>query len=344
MTKYLMNCWYAAAWSEELGDRPLARTYLDVPVMLFRNSDGSPAALHDRCPHRFAPLSLGKVGDGKVVCPYHGLTFDTAGTCIDERFNTIIRDNSKLRSFPVAEVFKLIWIWMGEPDKADLALLPDFTFFDDDALVPIHGYTHVKANYQLEVDNLMDLSHIDFVHGATISGGVMDDAAHEVRQDGATVHFDTLCASVPCLPNFEPYIRSEGRPTDHWLDLRWNAPGNILLDLGVTLAGTSRVAGYTTLQGHFLTPETSDTTHYFWGLARPDGGEPEEFNTMIKNLTRAAFEDEDRPILEAVQGRMRSNDFWAEKPVIFPGDAGAVRARRALDRLIAEEDRGRALA
>lgn len=337
MTKYLKNCWYAAAWSAELTDGPIARTYLEVPIVLFRKGDGTIGALHDRCPHRFAPLSMGKIGEGRIECPYHGLTFAMDGTCIDARFNAIIRNNSRLRSFPVIERGKAVWIWMGKPDRADPALLPDFAFFDDPALASIHGYTHVKANYQLEVDNLMDLSHIDFVHAATISGGVMKHATRDVRQVGNTVHFDTLCAAVPCLPNFEPYIRPHGQLTDHWLDLRWEAPGNILLDLGVTLAGRSRAEGYTTLQGHFLTPETATSTHYFWGLARPDGGEPPEFDAMMKDLTRRAFEDEDLPMIEAAQQRMGGDDFWANRPVIFPEDAGAVRARRVLEKLIAKE-------
>ncbi len=337
MAKYLMNCWYAAAWSQELSEKPLARTYLDVPVMLFRKGDGTPAALHDRCPHRFAPLSMGMLDGERIECPYHGLVFDHAGICIDARFNAITRENAKLRAFPVIEAGKAVWIWMGDPAKADPALLPDFAYFDRPELASINGYTHMCANYQLEVDNLMDLSHIDFVHTATISGGVMEGAAREARQEGGTVHFDTLCASVPCLPNFEPYIRAEGRPTDHWLDLRWDAPGNILLDLGVTLAERPRDEGYTTLQGHFLTPETEFSTHYFWGLARPDGGEPPEFDEMMKDLTRRAFEGEDLPMIEAVQQRMGTGTFWEQKPVIFPEDAGAIRARRVLDKLIAEE-------
>lgn len=337
MSDYLMNCWYAAGWSEELTDRPLVRTYLDVPVMLFRRSDGTVAALHDRCPHRFAPLSRGRIEGNQVVCGYHGLTFDSHGTCIDQRFNAITRENAHLRSFPVIERYKALWIWMGDTELADPALIPDFAFFGDPARASVYGYTHVKSHYLLEVDNLMDLSHIDFVHGDTISGGVMQDARHDVTQRGTTVHSDTFCAGVPCLPNFEPYIRSEGKPTDHWLDMRWDAPGNMLLDLGVTLASQPREQGHTILQGHFLTPETANTTHYFWGLSRPDGGEPAEFDAMIKELTRRAFEDEDRPMIEAVHARMRSNDFWAERPVIFPGDAGAIRARRVLERMIADE-------
>jgi vanillate O-demethylase monooxygenase subunit len=337
MTDYLMNCWYAAAWAEEVTPAPLARTYLDLPVMLYRRADGVVAALLDRCPHRFAPLSRGRIEHDRVICGYHGLTFDSGGTCIDTRFNAIVRDNARLRSFPVVERHRTIWIWMGDAGRADPALIPDFGFFDDTERVSVHGYTHVKSHYLLEVDNLMDLSHIDFVHGNTISGGVMADARHEVRQEGTTVHSDTLCASVPCLPNFEPKIQANGRPTDHWLDMRWDAPGNMLLDLGVTLADRPREEGHRIMQGHFLTPETAGTTHYFWGLSRPDQGEPADFDVFLKELTRKAFEDEDLPMIEAVQRRMRGDDFWALRPVIFPEDAGAIRARRALQNLIATE-------
>ena len=161
----LRNAWYVAAWADELGDAPLGRALLDEKVVLFRQGDGAVAALADRCPHRFVPLSLGKVCDGQLTCGYHGLRF-----AVDERFNDHVRAASRRKSYPVVERHRAVWMWMGnEPARPDD--IPDFAFLDDPGFEVISGVTAMAANYLLEIDNLMDLSHLDYLHLATIGNG-----------------------------------------------------------------------------------------------------------------------------------------------------------------------------
>src|SRR5262245_28073206 len=125
---YLHNAWYVAAWSDDLADgQLLARTILKEPVVLYRTADGGVAALEDRCPHRFAPLHMGKIVKGDAVqCPYHGLEFDSSGACVLNPHGTKnIPPRARVRSYPVTEKHKAIWIWMGEREP-DLAKVPDF--------------------------------------------------------------------------------------------------------------------------------------------------------------------------------------------------------------------------
>lgn len=161
---YLRNAWYAAAWDNEIADKPLGRTLLNQPIVFYRDEAGKPVALSDRCPHRYAPLSKGKIVDGTIQCPYHGLRFGSTGACVHNPHGSIPKA-ARVSAFPLLEKYGLLWIWMGDPEAADPAVLPDFSIIadhDNYAIVP--GYLHVGANYQLITDNLLDLSHAQYVH------------------------------------------------------------------------------------------------------------------------------------------------------------------------------------
>src|SRR5947208_10186817 len=111
---YLRNSWYVAAWDREVSRRPLARTYLDEPVVLFRKEDGTPVALQDRCCHRYLPLSRGKLEADRLRCGYHGLLFDADGKCVEIPGQANIPPQAKVRAFPTQERVGWIWIWMGD--------------------------------------------------------------------------------------------------------------------------------------------------------------------------------------------------------------------------------------
>lgn len=348
MGQFLRNAWYVAAWADEVSDKPLGRTLLNEPVAFYRKADGTPVALQDRCPHRFVPLSLGWVKNDELMCGYHGLTFDASGTCTDRRANAMTRDRFCLRHYPVVERYGCIWIWMGDVDRADATLIPHFHFFDSSThVIAGRGTTHIKANYTLELDNLLDLSHLDFVHPTTLSNGEIVGGEYKVYQKGDTVHSDWWVPNSPAPHQFAALMPFHGDPVwdrakqdgriDFWLDMRWDAPGTLYLDVGVGPAGCDRAAPIDMVQAHFVTPETDTTTHYFWVYTNTDLGQSREFLDGFLAVAKRAFNDEDRPMLEAQQRAMKGTDFWAEEPMILAEDAGAVRARRILDRLIREE-------
>ena len=180
---WLRNAWYMAGWSEDIGKGGLARRIFDQPIFLYRLKDGTIAAILDRCPHRFAPLSRGSRDGDAVVCGYHGLTFSPAGKCIRNPFAERIPAGTDVPVFATRERDGIVWLWGGTADQVDEAKIPDFSFVPDTPHSrTIHGYTLMQANYEYGTDNLLDLSHIEFVHRGTFAGqGVIFAGQHSVR-------------------------------------------------------------------------------------------------------------------------------------------------------------------
>jgi phenylpropionate dioxygenase-like ring-hydroxylating dioxygenase large terminal subunit len=170
--KALHNTWYVAAIATEVAaDGLFHRRILDISVLMYRKADGVAVAMHDRCPHRFAPLHLGKrVGD-EVQCPYHALRFDANGQCTHSPHGDgTVPARACVRVFPLVERYGFLWIWMGEADAADPSTIPAYTRLESEPVNAVaHGYMHMPANYQLIVDNVMDLSHVDHVHGPLLN-------------------------------------------------------------------------------------------------------------------------------------------------------------------------------
>lgn len=337
---FLRNAWYMAGWSEEVGAQTmLSRRIADRPTLLYRKLDGSVAAVLDRCPHRFAPLSLGEREGDNVVCPYHGLTFDPAGRCVRNPFSDRIPGAAHIDAWACVERDGIVWLWGGAAGEADPSAIPDFSVVaDQPGRKVLRGYTHVKAPYEFCTDNLMDLSHIEFVHRGTFAGdGVIFAGEHSVIDEGETLHSNWWMPNVPapsaCRPPF-----AEGQLTDHWLDMRWNAPASMKLQLGATLPGQPREAGYEVGgQAHIVTPETATTCHYFTANARHHEVENAEVDAFLTQLFDQAFNVEDKPIIEAAFANMEAPDFWAGKPLSLGVDQGGTRARRLLEKLIREE-------
>ena len=342
MSPFMMNAWYVIANSGEIGEKPLARTILNKKLVIFRTASGEYGALLDRCPHRMAPLSFGEVIGETLRCGYHGLAFDPHGKCVSALLGTV-PSGAKVQSFPVKLAHGLIWMWAGDPGKADPSQIPDFSFIDaamaENRWV-IHDYTHVQANYQIETDNLMDLSHIELIHRGTFGGrGVIQNGKFDYQSSEKQVDANWWMPSVPSpLPDLP---KGGTGIIDHWLDMRWHAPSAMRLQLGYAIAGEvdppNRESANRGFQYHILSPETEKTTHYFWGGTQSTDLMGEYSADMTRGALATAFQNEDKPILEAVQSNTVT-DFWSEKPLSLKTDAGGVLARRALEKLIAAEE------
>lgn len=342
---YLRNCWYAAAWSETLEPGMLlARTLLDEPLVLFRGTDGRPVAMQDMCPHRLAPLRLGKLlPDGRLQCGYHGLEFDAAGLCVKNPHGSgRIPRNCRVRTYPLAEKHTLVWIWMGA-EPADESLIPEFGYLD-----PGSGYDVgrrdtilMETNYRYIVDNLMDLSHASFLHDGLLGNAETVPAEIQVRQDGPYVYVrrDMYNVSPPLLRDL--LFKRDGAAVNMWQSIRWSAPGAVLNDVGTYAPGTDRAQYSGQLGCHILTPETAGTTHYFTAAARqgPLGAAADEgadaLKARIAELRRHAFKEQDDPMLKAQQENIRRHP--GVSPVLLEIDVGPVRCQRRLDALIAAE-------
>ncbi|WP_066555867.1 aromatic ring-hydroxylating dioxygenase subunit alpha [Croceicoccus bisphenolivorans] len=166
MGPMIFSAWYVIAKSTDVGDTLTPIRVLGEPLVHFRKADGTPVVLDDRCAHRRYPLSRGKrVGD-TIECGYHGFTYESSGKCIwapGARADANL--NFGVRAYPCAERGPWLWVWMGPPEQADPQQIPMPDMLDrpDDTVC---GYKLNPCNYLMLIENLLDLSHLHFVHDA----------------------------------------------------------------------------------------------------------------------------------------------------------------------------------
>lgn len=336
---FLKNAWYVAAHSYELEESLVARTICNEQVVLFRTESGDVAALEDRCPHRFVPLSMGKrVGDS-VECGYHGLRFGKDGSCVEApNDDEAQRQRICVRAYAAVERHGSVWMWLGDPAMADPSLIPDFSFFDDENMAPARGYSHIKGNYQLIADNLLDLSHIHYLHPTVHQGSNFADFTNKLKIEGDTVwsmlyrhhyHLDAQRQAMWSISSDD--VEGQGHA-------RWTAPANLFVDTAFWEHGKSIEEGIRTPNAHLLTPETEYTTHYFWGSARNYMQDNEQLTQGTIAMTKNIFETQDGPMVEAQQIAMGDSDkFLDMQPLILRADAAGVAARRILKRKLKAE-------
>lgn len=337
---FLMQAWYVAATSEEVGpDALFHRKLLGTSVVLYRNAQGAPHAMHDRCPHRFAPLSLGRREGGDLVCPYHGLRFDPDGFCSHNPHGKGALPNKPVvRTFPVVEKHGFVWIWMAD-EPADHAALPDFAPIDEGPASGIgHTYMRLPVNYRMIIDNVMDLSHVDYVHGEIISTrGQLSPLIPQVEENPNSVSASWEWKQAPpilILNQFLPHPEEEAR---HWIRVTWSAPGNIQLSLYCAQGDTPVDKGPGQYDLHSVTPEDEHATHYFFCTRRNHIEDDAEYNAFKINAMHDAFWEEDGALIAATEAEMGGEDFFDLSPMLLSNDLAAVKVRRRLRDLVALE-------
>lgn len=342
---YLRNAWYVAAWSDAVGDGGvLGLTIMNEPVVLYREGTGRIAAIEDRCSHRFAPLSMGKVlGGNRIQCPYHGLEFDRTGKCVhNPHGNKNVPSRAHIKSYPVVEKHKAIWVWMGDK-PADESKVPDFSMLDN---VPeLHTTKRdkitIKANVELIIDNLLDLSHTAFLHEGVLGNADTVNSEITVEQDGNNVTVGRISRdATPPGMNKLMWPQSPERVDKHAF-IKWMAPSTLRLMTGICPVGSPAETGTGYHAVHLLTPETDRTTHYFFTAVRYNVKTTDEtLNRDIQNkiaeMRRFAFEEQDAPVIEAQQ-RTIDNAERALEPLTLAIDVGPVRYKQVLKKLLAEE-------
>ena len=338
---FVMNRWYVAGWSGEIGSRPLARTLLGEPIVLFRGASGTAVALEDRCCHRNLPLSHGSVQGDYLACAYHGMVYDASGKCIKVPGQEVIPPAARVRSFPLAERNQVLWLWPGDAALADPALVPDYPHHDDPRWAHRCSHYRLQANHELINDNLLDLSHVGYVHGRTIGGTPEAHSLAEIRterlEEGVIVR-RWMRDSVP-PPTYVRAVGFSGR-IDRWMEIDF-VPGLIRIyvgandvGLGLDEAGHMDRLGIRIFNG--ITPETESSTHYFWTAAHNFRVYETEVTEAFHREIAATFE-EDRAVVEAQQRRYEQ---FPDRPTVnIRSDAGGVHARRVIAmRLAAERD------
>ena len=343
---YLRNAWYAAIWGEDVGKgEAVHRRILGEPIALFRGTDGVLAAVGDTCPHRFAPLSAGQVVEGnRLQCPYHGLVYDRTGQCVgNPHGNCQIPATARVKSYPIVERHLMAWIWMGD-HAPDPSTIPDYAMLDQavPSLLSRRDYLLMDANYRYITENLLDLSHISFLHDGILGNADTVPAKIRVEQRGRSLFIGRHMPSVRVPGMFDLMYKRDGGQVDFWADMNWSAPSNMLNNTGVTEPGADRGVGVGIHGFHLLTPETETTTHYYFTAVRwnpRSWGEPidSEVRRQISEVRRMAFEEQDRVMIAAQQRAKLDPAVDTSRPVLLEVDAGPVRAIRTLDKMIRQE-------
>ena len=343
---FIQNTWYVActeAELEALGSKPLGRTICNEKMVFFKGPDGQVAAVEDFCPHRGAPLSLGKVCQGKLVCGYHGLEMGCEG-------KTVHMPGQRVRGFPaikayaVAQRYGFVWVWPGDQAKADQALLPQFEFFDNPDWAYGGGLYHVQADYRLMIDNLMDLTHETYVHANSIGQPEIDETPSETKVDGDQVVLQRHMQGIQAPPFWQMAMSANGldpqAKVDRWQICRFSPPSHVMIDVGVALAGQG---GFDAAPEHkaysvvvdFITPETETSHWYHWGMARQFKPEDAALTDKIRAGQGGIF-NEDMEMLQLQQANISQ---WPERKLLMLNiDSGGVQSRRIIDRLLAQEN------
>jgi phenylpropionate dioxygenase-like ring-hydroxylating dioxygenase large terminal subunit len=354
---FIRNTWYIAAEPQEVGPRPLARTILELPVVLFRTQSGKPVALEDKCPHRFMPLSLGRVVGERIQCGYHGAQFDASGACVLVPGQELVPPKARVASYPLVEKHGYVWIWMGDPAAAgDLSTIPEFLYRSGDARWD-GGYGHfesIQANYNLINDNLFDITHAEYVHPESFGGEEMRlyrrSQPGEDYVDGQMTWAATERGIVFRMRSLNmatggPFYRwmvasSLGRdnypdPVDLDMEVSWGAPSYTSFLLNARPAGQPPEKGVQVCNMHAITPESTTSSHYFYRSVKNYGDG--QLAKVFVDGVRAIF-DQDKPLLEAQQRRVGSRDLFAQQPVSFSGDLLQQKARGINRRLLELEN------
>lgn len=295
---FIKNCWYVAAWSSEVeAGKILARTILNTPLAFWRKEDGEAVAFEDRCCHRGAPLSMGRLEKDSVRCMYHGLLFNSCGKCIEIPGQERIPPQAKVSTYKVVEKHSWIWIWLGDAELADPNKIPDTHWLDDPAWRSLEGYKHYKTNYLLIADNLLDFAHLPFVHPTTLGGDEAYAACipEIVKMDNGVKVIKWGEGILP--PPFVQSIKNYPGKVDRWNIYDFVLPGILIMDSGSQPEGTGAKEGVREDAVEFhscqaLTPETEHSTHYFYAQPRNFNLEDDELSVTIHRFVEIAFEED----------------------------------------------------
>lgn len=343
VSKFIKNSWYVCATADEIAPgKLLSRMILNEPIVMYRKADGEVVAMEDRCCHRRYPLSKGLLEGDDLRCGYHGFLFEPSGKCIDIPGQDSIPRNAKVRTYAIAEKYSWVWVWMGEPELADVANIPDYHWMGDPEWRGKSALFAVNSDYRLIIQNLLDLSHLAFVHGSTIGNRATVDLADVKFERGENeVRITRWMMNTPPPATYTKACDFAGN-VDRWQIVHFIAPGFVRLYTGACPAGSGAAEGHrdggielTNLNA--ITPETDRTSHYFWSqnhrgmLDRPD-------------ITQALFDDvmfAFRQDHELFEDQQRLIDLDPSRPEVnVLNDAGSLHAMRILDRLFDEQSRG----
>lgn len=308
---YARNAWYVAGWVSDLTiGKPMAMSILGIDLAIWL-ADDDVVAFEDRCPHRLAPLSLGRCEGRSLRCMYHGMLFDTDGVCVEVPGQEQ-PPRAKVRTFPVVARSGWVWVWMGEPALADVALVPEVFGPDDPDWMLGSGQLDYAAEARLINENLLDLSHVSFVHQSSIKGGPAFSAAlPKWEKLPRGLRYSRWMTNVTQVSGGETRNLADAGPVDEFLTYDFLIPGILVMYTGVFPQGTavefghrapdrSRAIGGVSVSSQAVTPMRDRSTRYFFSAGPSRAQGTEAIRQLQVELAQKAFA-EDKVMIEAQQ-------------------------------------------
>jgi vanillate O-demethylase monooxygenase subunit len=345
MSTFPLDTWYVAATPADIAASPggvLGRTICDRAIVFYADGDGRIHGLEDWCPHRGAPLSLGRVCEGKLVCGYHGLVMGCDGRT-EALQGLPVRAFEPIRVYPTAERHGYVWVWPGDASKAKVEDIPTPAWADNPEWAFGGGMFHVACDYRLMIDNLMDLTHETYVHATSIGQKEIDEAPCTTEQKGDEVTTSRFMFDIPAPPFWQMALRFNGLPhdkkVDRWQICHFTPPSQVMIEVGVALAGHGGYQAPPEVKASavvvdYITPETEHSIWYFWGMARHFKPHDASLTTQIRDGQQKIF-SEDMAMLQRQQANHIAHP--QRKLANMKIDAGGVFARRIIDKIIAAE-------
>ncbi len=333
MSNYPKKCWYVAATSDEISESPLGRRLLGDDVVLWRGANGVVTAFENRCAHRAFPLSHSHIDGDRLVCGYHGCTYDSEGRCLSTPAQPQVPTGMSVPVFPVIEKPPFVWIWLGPPAAAAVSHPPNTPWINDPAWTTFGNAWHINVNYMMVHEHLLDFSYAPVIHAKDLPPGLDSmPAFHDIEVTETTVSYSRVMPGLPLtdwhvdatgLDPDQTYTHSEGgtfvSPAMH--RQYWNIE-------------TPDGQVYTTTRTHGITPETESSTHIFMQSSRNYRPDSAAVTTGLRTFL-GGVGDRDTAVLEMVSEHS-GYDGW-RSGVEFQADAAALRARRIVGVMLAIE-------
>jgi phenylpropionate dioxygenase-like ring-hydroxylating dioxygenase large terminal subunit len=337
---YLRNAWYVAATSDSVEQKLQPVRMLGTDLVLYRTRDGKPVALDDACPHRKLPLSMGRLVGDAVECGYHGLTFDSLGKCVAAPTQDRIPSTAAVKCYPAIDRYGLFWIWMGDSEKADESLLLSIENIDNPAWHITSGDSLIcECNYLYLVDNLLDPSHVAWVHRTSFAAAGTEDTPLEMQEFENGLLVSRWIYDCDAPPFYQPLLTFEGS-CDRLQHYEVRFP-SVAINKGIySPAGRGGPdwvqdgQSYEMISYNFLTPIDENSTRYFWLQQRNTDPDDDAITQQIASGARQAF-TEDKVILEAVHNGIATE---SSRHINLGLDAAANRFRALLTSRITAED------
>ena len=337
---FIRNTWYAAGWSNEFSQQLKPLSILGEGIVFYRLQNGRPVALEDACPHRKLPLSKGRLENDTVICGYHGLTFDCSGQCVKAPTQEdSIPKRAVVHSYPVEDRWGMLWIWMGEPELADTDKIFHIENFDNPSWGKTDcGSMDIACNYLYITDNLLDPSHVAWVHVTSFAGAGTDNQALDIDVIDNGILVSRWVMDQPPPPYYAELLPFKGH-CDRKQHYECQLPAIAINKSVYTPAGTGGSEAsladnaFINISYNFMTPVDDDNSRYFWFQHRNMFANDDEMSArMFKGATMAFLEDKE--VLEYVHTGMKHK---RTPNLNLKLDIGAARFRNLVNQKIAEE-------